>query len=100
MRSRVEARVKEDEEEWRWCMVRVLVEEGLYHLYTYETEKANPYFMRAMKCEWCDDGMWGDGMWGDGMGWDDGMEWVMHEECKNDIANAAQTPSWNVSWLE
>ena len=51
MKSRVEARVKEDEEEWRWCMVRVLVEEGLYHLYTYETEKANPYFMRAMKCE-------------------------------------------------
>ena len=53
MMSRVETRVKEEEEAWRWCMVRVLVEEGLYHLYTYETEKANPFFMRAMKCEWC-----------------------------------------------
>ena len=51
----METRVKEEEDAWRWCMVRVLVEEGLYHLYTYETEKANPFFMRAMKCEWCDE---------------------------------------------
>ena len=49
--NRVETRVKEEEDAWRWCMVRVLVEEGLYHLYPYETEKANPFFMRAMKCE-------------------------------------------------
>lgn len=53
--NRVETRVEEEEDAWRWCMVRVLVEEGLYHLYTYETEKANPFFMRAMKCEWCDE---------------------------------------------
>ena len=46
----METKEQEDADAWRWCMARILVEEGLYHLYTYETEKANPFFMRAMKC--------------------------------------------------
>lgn len=33
-----------------WEMIRCLVEEGLFYLYTFETEKANPFFLRAMEC--------------------------------------------------
>ena len=37
------------DETWQWLLIRVLIEEGLFYLYTFETEKANPFFRKAME---------------------------------------------------
>lgn len=49
MMNRVLLRVNTDET-WQWLLIRVLIEEGLFYLYTFETEKANPFFRKAMEC--------------------------------------------------
>lgn len=50
MENRAESALSGGDESWRWIVVRVLVEEGLFYLYSFETEKANPFFLRAMEC--------------------------------------------------
>lgn len=45
--ERLQTRTIEDDP---WEIIRCLIEEGLFYLYTFETEKANPFFLRAMKC--------------------------------------------------
>lgn len=48
--SRASESLETGEEKWRWILIRVLIEEGLFYLYSFETEKANPFFLRAMDC--------------------------------------------------
>ena len=46
---RVEAK-KDETPDWFWLFIRVLIEKGVYYHYTFETEKANPIFMKAIRC--------------------------------------------------
>ena len=47
MKNRLRSHVSETDP---WELVRCLIEEVLSYLYTFETEKANPFFLEAMKC--------------------------------------------------